>query len=64
MHAYWDVRVQGRCISAEDHFASTSIIGIVLDFAIWMVPIPVVVGLRMRWKEKVGLLILFGMGGL
>jgi hypothetical protein len=48
----------------ENHFWSTSIIGIVLDFAIWLFPMPVVGKLKLPKRQKMGLLAVFGLGGL
>jgi hypothetical protein len=61
---YWDVRVDGRCMNAESHFWSTSIIGIVIDWAIWILPMPIVGKLRLPRRQKWGLLGVFGLGGL
>ncbi|KAF3032394.1 hypothetical protein E8E12_003884 [Didymella heteroderae] len=60
---YWDVRVDGRCMNAEHHFWSTSIIGIVIDWAIWILPMPIVGKLRLPRRQKWGLLGVFGLGG-
>ncbi|CAO2647067.1 Nn.00g079890.m01.CDS01 [Neocucurbitaria sp. VM-36] len=62
VQSYWNVTVSGTCKNAENNFWSTSIIGIVLDCAIWVLPIPVVGGLRLPRRQKIGLLIVFGMG--
>jgi hypothetical protein len=62
--SYWDVTLDGECMDKETHFWSTSIIGIVLDFAIWILPIPVVGKLKLPRRQKMGLLIVFGLGGL
>lgn len=56
--------VPGTCLNAENHFYSTSIIGIVLDWAIWILPIPVLGGLSLPRRQKIGLLGVFGLGGL
>lgn len=61
---YWDMTAPGSCIDAEMHFWSTSIIGIVLDAAIWVVPMPVVGRLKLPRRPKMGVFVLFGVGGL
>ena len=61
---YWDSSTPGSCRNAEVHFWSTSIIGIVLDWAIWLLPIPVVGRLRLPRRQKIGLLVVFSLGGL
>jgi hypothetical protein len=62
--SYWDLRVSGMCRNAEDHFFSTSILGIFLDWAIWILPIPVVGRLKLPRRQKMGLLAVFGLGGM
>jgi hypothetical protein len=64
IHSYWDLRVPGTCGSAEDHFFSTSVVGIFLDWAIWILPIPVVGRLMLPRRQKMGLLAVFGLGGM
>jgi hypothetical protein len=64
VQGYWNLRIEGQCVVGEDHFVSTNIVGIVLDWAIWVLPLPAVAGLRIRWRERVRLLILFRVGGL
>jgi hypothetical protein len=64
VQSYWDVTLSGTCMDKESHFWSTSIIGIVLDFAIWVLPIPAVGKLKLPKRQKTGLLVVFGLGGL
>ncbi|KAH7067946.1 hypothetical protein FB567DRAFT_634614 [Paraphoma chrysanthemicola] len=64
VQSYWDITASGKCINAEDHFFTTSIIGIVLDWAVWMLPIPVVGRLKLPHRQRVGLLFVFGLGGV
>ncbi|EUC41040.1 hypothetical protein COCMIDRAFT_30116 [Bipolaris oryzae ATCC 44560] len=63
IRSYWDVTVPGVCMNKERHFWSTSIIGIVVDVTIWMLPLPVVGRLSLPKRQKTGLLIVFGLGG-
>jgi hypothetical protein len=48
----------------EKHFWSASIIGIVIDFAIWILPLPVIGLLKLPRRQKLGLLFVFGLGVL
>ncbi|KAL6704524.1 hypothetical protein ACN47E_008153 [Coniothyrium glycines] len=59
---YWDITLPGSCMDAEDHFWSTSIIGIVLDWAIWLLPVPAIGRLRLPRRQKIGLILVFGLG--
>jgi hypothetical protein len=63
IRSYWNLGVIGKCFNAEDHFFSTSIIGIVLDWAVWLLPIPVVGRLKLPHRQRIGLLVVFGLGG-
>lgn len=51
-------------MNAERHFLSTSVIGIVLDWAIWILPIPVVGQLNLPRRQKCGVVGVFGLGGV
>jgi len=51
-------------MNKENHFWSTSIIGLVLDFSIWVLPIPVIGKLNLPSRQKLGLVAVFGLGGL
>jgi hypothetical protein len=64
IRSYWDLRVPGTCSNAEDHFFSTSVVGIFLDWAIWILPIPVVSRLNLPRRQRRGLLAVFGLGGM
>jgi hypothetical protein len=64
VQSYWNVSLSGTCMDKENHFWSTSIIGIVLDFAIWVLPIPVIGKLKLPKQQKLGLSTVFGLGGL
>ncbi|KAH6638805.1 hypothetical protein C7974DRAFT_304363 [Boeremia exigua] len=61
---YWDVQADGKCMNAEKHFWSTSIIGIVIDWAIWVLPMPIVGKLKLPRRQKWALWVVFGLGGL
>jgi hypothetical protein len=60
--AYWDFKASGTCMNAEVHFFSTAVVGIILDWAVWILPIPVVVRLKLPQKQKWGLVGVFGLG--
>ena len=61
---YWKVDLPGRCLNAESHFWSSSILSVFLDAAIWVLPLPVVGRLEVRGRQRVGLAIVFGLGVL
>lgn len=51
---YWDIRADWRCMNAEHHFWSTSIIGIIIDWVIWILPMPIVGNLKLPRRQKWG----------
>ena len=61
LRAAWDKRVDGRCLGIVIHL-SNSILNIVTDFVIFGLPLPSIARLRMHWKRKVGLLLVFALG--
>ena len=62
--SYWDATLHGTCMAEKERFWSSSVIGIVLDFAIWLLPVPVIRKLNLPRRQKMGLVIVFGLGGL
>ncbi|UPX19974.1 uncharacterized protein EKO05_0010222 [Ascochyta rabiei] len=63
VNTYWDGRVDGECKNAEHHFLRTGILGIVIDWAIWVLPMPIVGKLKLPRRQKWGLWVVFGLGG-
>ncbi|KAF2826620.1 hypothetical protein CC86DRAFT_292356 [Ophiobolus disseminans] len=65
VHRYWDVREGvGECGDAQRHFLTTGVVGVGLDWVIWILPIPVVGRLKLPRRQKAGLLGVFGLGGV
>jgi hypothetical protein len=61
---YWRPNIEGKCMDVETHFRSSAILGIILDFAIWLLPLPMIGRLQVQGKQKIGLFIVFGLGAL
>jgi hypothetical protein len=61
---YWKPNLPGKCLDVEKHFWSSAIVGIILDFIIWIFPMPVIGTLNLVRRQKLGLLVVFGLGGL
>ncbi|KAL5380604.1 hypothetical protein DPSP01_007668 [Paraphaeosphaeria sporulosa] len=59
---YWHGGVPGKCMDAQDHFWSCSLMGIVLECILWVMPMPVLGRLRLQSRQKGGLLVPFGLG--
>jgi len=62
LQTLWDPNVPGNCLSIAEIGKANSILHIVTDFAIFMLPLPIIVPLKMHWKQKVGLLFVFVLG--
>ncbi|KAF7562140.1 hypothetical protein G7046_g1982 [Stylonectria norvegica] len=65
INAYWDLSVKKqRQIDGPLFYITTAIITIVTDFLVLIIPFWVFVGLKMRLAAKVGLIVVFLMGGI
>ncbi|RAL13056.1 uncharacterized protein BO97DRAFT_450383 [Aspergillus homomorphus CBS 101889] len=60
----WDVTVEGQCISRASVFLAGTCASITIDIVLVVTPLPVVVGLNMVRKKRVGVACMFGLGGL
>ena len=61
LRALWDEGVHGQCMGPEIGLVM-AILNIVTDFMIFTLPLPTIVQLRMHWKKKAGLLVVFALG--
>lgn len=61
LKAAWDERVEGKCLGQVVHLGN-SVLNIVTDFMIFSMPLPSVLRLRMHWRKKVGLVLVFALG--
>lgn len=63
LEAVWNPSVPGWCLEAS-RVASNSIIHIVTDFMIFVLPLPALWKLNIYWKEKIALIGVFSLGFL
>jgi hypothetical protein len=61
---YWKGELPGTCMNAEYHFWSTALVGITLDVAIWVLPMPAMGKLRIGGRQRGWLFGVFGLGAL
>ncbi|KAI9712328.1 MAG: hypothetical protein M1820_001541 [Bogoriella megaspora] len=59
----WKPDTPGWCMNAEDYWISAAAINVVLDFAVLILPLPVVSRLRLPKSQKIALLLVFLVGG-
>ncbi len=64
LQAVWDSSVQGWCLPSQDIGLLNSLLHIVTDFAIFALPIPAVLSLKMARNQKISVVALFGVGFL
>ncbi|KAF4466689.1 CFEM domain-containing [Fusarium albosuccineum] len=65
INAFWDLSVpKQRQIDGPLFYISTSIITIITDFLVLLIPFWIFLGLKMRVAAKVGLIVVFLMGGV
>lgn len=60
----WDPSLPGTCFGSLVLPLSNSILHIITDFMIFALPIPVLVKLKMHFRKKVGLVLVFSVGFL
>ena len=63
LESYWDFSIKGECRPIVYMWA---VIGlhIATDFLIFFIPIPVVFKMRIPWRTKLGLILIFALGFL
>lgn len=65
IRAYWDKSIKPqREIDSPLFYVSTAIITIITDFLVLLIPFWVFLGLKMRVAAKVGLIVVFLVGGV
>jgi len=61
----WDANTPGgKCGNQVAAFAAVGIFDLATDLLIIILPIPMVLGLRMRWRHKAAVTAIFGAGAL
>ncbi|KAF2091040.1 hypothetical protein K490DRAFT_17157, partial [Saccharata proteae CBS 121410] len=63
VHKYWDPKTPGHCTDAETYWLSTAGVGIIMDFVIWLLPMPLIGHLRLPLKQKISVIAVFALGG-
>ena len=58
----WDKQLPGKCVDFRAESAAGVCINVILDFAVIILPIPVVWGLQMPLKKRVFVIGLFSLG--
>jgi hypothetical protein len=62
---FWNMQIQGgHCINRMAFWFSNATFNIISDITICIVPIPVLKSLNLPQKQKIGLLLVFTLGGL
>lgn len=61
----WDSTIPGgKCMNTKAFFIGSAVLNIVSDFAVLLLPIPMVMGLKINTRKKIALISLFSLGGL
>jgi hypothetical protein len=60
----WNPDQPGKCIRVVDFYYANAGINIVTDVVIYLLPIKVLWGLQIPKRQRIGLMFLFGLGGL
>jgi hypothetical protein len=63
--SYWDLTADHRdCIPEGPPLVVQSVLNVVTDFMIYTLPIPTLFTLRLPWNQRIGLMVLFSVGGI
>jgi hypothetical protein len=63
--SYWELNADHRdCIPEGPPLVVQSTLNVVTDFMIYALPIPTLFSLRLPWSQRIGLIVLFSVGGL
>jgi len=63
IHKIWAHDIPGHCDNPETYWLSVAALDVLLDFFIWGMPIPMVLGLQsITRREKIGLVSVFALG--
>jgi hypothetical protein len=58
----WNPLISGTCIDRPAAYEATAIVALVADVWLMVLPIPIVIRLQIPWQQKVGLMVMFGIG--
>jgi hypothetical protein len=63
--SYWNLMADHRdCIPEGPPLVVQSVLNVVTDFMIYTLPIPTLFTLRLPWNQRIGLMVLFSVGGI
>ncbi|GME66322.1 integral membrane protein [Neofusicoccum parvum] len=60
---YWNPSVPGHCSDAQKYWFASALLGILMDFVVWLLPMPLIKGLRLPLRQKLSLMAVFALGG-
>lgn len=65
IRAGWDITItDAKCIDRPAVYQATAILGAITDAMVLAIPLPVVIRLKISWRQKVGLMCFFCIGGV
>ena len=60
----WDQTISGTCGDLHSFWLASSVIGLVFDIWVVVLPMPILWGLHMKLSRKIALVFIFGLGAL
>ncbi|KAK7516890.1 uncharacterized protein IWZ02DRAFT_381780 [Phyllosticta citriasiana] len=60
---YWDPSTPGTCMDIQMYWFSTAGIGVIMDFVVWLLPMPLIKGLNLPMRQKLSVFAVFALGG-
>ncbi|RMY78999.1 hypothetical protein D0863_00312 [Hortaea werneckii] len=62
--SFWDKSIEGHCLARLPVWFTNAALNIVTDIATVVIPLPVLKGLQLPKRQKIALMIVFGLGGI
>lgn len=61
---FWDYSIPSTCLSQRAIFIADTVVSAVTDLAVLLAPVPVIMALRLSFRDKVRVYLLLGAGGV
>lgn len=61
---FWDKTIKGHCLNFTAVYFSNASFNIISDLVIMIIPIPVLKSLQLPIRQKIGLMLIFGVAAL
>lgn len=64
VHKFWTPQAEGHCENAAVLWLAAAGMNIVMDWIVWILPMPVISQLKLPTRQRAGVMAVFALGGL